>query len=62
MVCAGGQAGKNICTGDSGGPLVAAGQLIGVVSWGASCGSAFPAGFVRLSNFLEVLKPQLASL
>ncbi|KAL3672919.1 Glc7p regulatory subunit [Phytophthora oleae] len=63
-VCAGGVAGKDSCNGDEGGPLVkengqgdADDVLIGLVSWGSSCGTkGTPAVYSRVSAALEWIK------
>lgn len=38
MLCAGGGNGNDSCSGDSGGPLIANNVLVGIVSWGGTCG------------------------
>jgi len=58
MLCAHSDDGLDACNGDSGGPLImphadgpAADLLVGVVSWGASCGSSeYPGVYARLSS------------
>ena len=53
---------KDSCQGDSGGPLVCKkddmGQFMqmGVVSYGATCGSQFPAVYTRLSSYVDWIK------
>ena len=49
MLCAHSYQGRDACTGDSGGPLVIQyghgpqnDLLVGIVSWGSSCGSTYP--------------------
>ncbi|MFB9908147.1 serine protease [Allokutzneria oryzae] len=61
MFCAGYDNGKiDSCQGDSGGPLVARGVVIGVTSWGDGCARAGKPGvYVRLTSYLEMLRPQL---
>ncbi|XP_032682779.1 vitellin-degrading protease-like [Odontomachus brunneus] len=52
MLCAGyTTGGKDTCHGDSGGPLVYNSVQIGIVSWGAQCGSVgFPGVYTRVST------------
>ncbi|XP_015595622.1 trypsin-1 [Cephus cinctus] len=51
MLCAGFTTGGNDwCKGDVGGPLVYAGKVIGLASWGASCGSVgSPGVYTRIA-------------
>ncbi|XP_004930041.1 trypsin, alkaline A [Bombyx mori] len=54
MLCSGwlDVGGRDQCGGDSGGPLYHNGVVVGVCSWGFSCGSAFYPGVnVRVSRF-----------
>lgn len=59
--CAGGEKDKDACQGDSGGPLVVNGTagcntatLVGIVSWGLSCGSeGVPGVYTDVSYFLR---------
>jgi len=57
MLCAHSRSGRDACQGDSGGPLFmqdddpADDLLVGVVSWGASCGSSkYPGVYARVSS------------
>jgi len=58
MLCAHSTEGRDACSGDSGGPLImqhedgpAQDLLVGVVSWGAVCGSRkYPGVYARLSS------------
>jgi len=58
MMCAHSNKGRDACQGDSGGPLTmqddndpADDLLVGVVSWGASCGSSrYPGVYARVSS------------
>jgi len=58
MLCAHSNSGLDACNGDSGGPLImqhedgpAHDLLVGVVSWGATCGSSkYPGVYARLSS------------
>lgn len=56
MLCAGLVGGKrDACQGDSGGPLTTVGDtraLVGIVSWGAKCGSKrYPGVYTRVSKY-----------
>lgn len=61
MVCAGGIAGQDACTGDSGGPLVLfentpQSTLLGVVSFGRSCGYAgLPGVYSRVGSSMDFI-------
>ncbi|XP_075163318.1 transmembrane protease serine 9-like [Haematobia irritans] len=59
-ICVNTPEGKSTCQGDSGGPLVAVnqGHLIGVTSFvsSAGCQSGAPAGFVRVTSYLDWIK------
>ena len=58
MLCAHSNSGRDACNGDSGGPLIAQNDdgpakdlLVGVVSWGAACGSSkYPGVYARVST------------
>ncbi|XP_072400305.1 trypsin-7-like [Diabrotica undecimpunctata] len=54
MICAGNlNGGQDACQGDSGGPLELNGTLIGVVSWGDSCGKPGTGGaYTKVSDFV----------
>ncbi|XP_047106412.1 brachyurin-like [Schistocerca piceifrons] len=58
-LCAIGSSGQSTCGGDSGGALVVGSQgsytQIGIVSWGSGkgCASGDPAGFTRVTYFLD---------
>ncbi|KAF6200045.1 hypothetical protein GE061_006345 [Apolygus lucorum] len=65
-ICAGAEAGKDSCRGDSGGPLMIkndknkAFYLIGVVSFGASCGQpGAPGVYTRITSHLSWLEEHL---
>ncbi|WP_329191736.1 MULTISPECIES: serine protease [unclassified Streptomyces] len=56
MMCAGDQTGvKDLCPADQGTPLAYQGRLVGIYSWGGSCGLAAPNSsspvFNRISTF-----------
>ncbi|XP_017481277.1 PREDICTED: serine protease 3-like [Rhagoletis zephyria] len=59
-ICTATPSGTSTCSGDSGGPLVSAstGELIGVTSFvsSAGCESGSPAGFVRVTAYLDWIK------
>ncbi|KAF0708698.1 Aste57867_6252 [Aphanomyces stellatus] len=62
MLCAGGDPGRDACQGDSGGPLTLAGTdtVVGVVSFGRSCGQKnIPGVYARLSFARKFLQPFL---
>ncbi|XP_053603833.1 uncharacterized protein LOC128671410 [Plodia interpunctella] len=56
-ICTSGTGGVGICVGDSGGPLTVESNnrriLIGLSSFGAGCGSVFPSGYVRITQYLS---------
>ncbi|XP_061395948.1 serine protease 1-like [Musca vetustissima] len=59
-ICTATPSGTSTCSGDSGGPLalVNSGKLIGVTSFvsSAGCQSGAPAGFVRVTSYLDWIK------
>ncbi|XP_067645023.1 serine protease 1-like [Eurosta solidaginis] len=59
-ICTATPAGTSTCSGDSGGPLVmeSSGVLAGVTSFvsSAGCQSGAPAGFVRVTSYLDWIK------
>ncbi|XP_075160603.1 serine protease 3-like [Haematobia irritans] len=59
-ICVSTPSGKSTCQGDSGGPLALDGSdlLIGVTSFvsSAGCASGAPAGFVRVTSYLDWIK------
>jgi len=68
MLCASDD-GEDSCQGDSGGPLVLKGDtarddvLVGVVSWGYSCGDPnFPGVYGRISYAIDWIKSQVCEL
>ncbi len=66
MFCAGGRAGaRDFCPADEGAPLVHAGKLIGLYSWGGSCGLAAPNPsspvFTRISSVNAWINTVIAS-
>ncbi|MFD3608270.1 serine protease [Streptomyces atroolivaceus] len=66
MFCAGDPAGnRDLCPGDQGAPLVQAGKLVGISSWGFSCGLAAPNPsspvFTRISSVNKWINNVVAS-
>lgn len=62
MLCAAGVSGKvevDTCQGDSGGPLIAGiganARLVGIVSWGADCGTGTSGVYTRVSSTYDFL-------
>jgi secreted trypsin-like serine protease len=56
--CANSETGEDACQGDSGGPLSYEGKegalyQYGVISYGAGCGSQFPAIYTKVNKYLE---------
>ncbi|XP_066977581.1 trypsin-1-like [Macrobrachium rosenbergii] len=66
VICAGGQeGGKDACQGDSGGPLILQENqkfvVIGVVSWGKSCGQKeFPGVYTSVNLFLGWIQENMS--
>ncbi|EDV44065.1 uncharacterized protein Dana_GF16221 [Drosophila ananassae] len=62
VICVAAPDGKSTCQGDSGGPLVSqdGNKLIGVTSFGSiyGCQVGAPAGFTRVTNYLEWIKEE----
>ncbi|KAH8383312.1 hypothetical protein KR009_007973 [Drosophila setifemur] len=62
VICVDAPDGKSTCQGDSGGPLVSqeGNMLIGITSFGSSygCQVGAPAGFTRVTNYLEWIKEE----
>ncbi|CAH1636862.1 unnamed protein product [Spodoptera littoralis] len=62
IICTSGQAGKGACGGDSGGPVVVNSNnrpiVIGVISFGHSCGSGHPSGHTRVTSFVDWIQSQ----
>lgn len=64
QICAGGNQEKDSCSGDSGGPLLnldgAVPEVIGVVSYGISCGlNGFPGVYTRVSAYQEFIQESM---
>ncbi|XP_004524459.1 serine protease 1 [Ceratitis capitata] len=57
-ICTATPSATSTCSGDSGGPLALDGVLIGVTSFvsSAGCESGAPAGFVRVTSYLDWIK------
>ncbi|XP_017121723.1 serine protease 1-like [Drosophila elegans] len=55
VVCIDTKGSTSTCSGDSGGPLVVNGVLVGVTSFGSSagCEKGHPAGFSRVTGFID---------
>ncbi|WP_395854145.1 serine protease [Cystobacter fuscus] len=58
MIAAGLTAGgKDTCQGDSGGPLIINGELVGLTSWGRSCGRPNTPGiYTRVGKYVNWIK------
>lgn len=53
MFCAG-EGVDDSCTGDSGGPAVIDDELVGIISWGYSCGSPeYPGVYTQVYRYRE---------
>lgn len=64
FMCAGGEAGVDVCYGDGGSPLACkSGESYvqaGIVAWGLDCGQAgVPGGYVQVSKFVDWIKTTL---
>ncbi|XP_071053254.1 transmembrane protease serine 9-like [Onthophagus taurus] len=50
------------CSGDSGGPVVQDGVLVGVVSWGVSCGmTGAPSVHTRIASFIDFIQEHMST-
>lgn len=61
MLCAGKKSSES-CVVESGGPLLLDGQLKGLLSWGASCGSGKPDVFSNIAFVLDWIEAELESM
>ncbi|WP_395844215.1 serine protease [Cystobacter fuscus] len=51
------EGGKDTCQGDSGGPLIINGELVGLTSWGRSCGRPNTPGiYTRVGKYVNWIK------
>ncbi|XP_011310065.1 chymotrypsin-2-like [Fopius arisanus] len=48
--------GTGFCNGDSGGPLIYNNEVIGIVSFGISCGIGYPDTYTRVHKYLNFIK------
>lgn len=64
FMCAGGEAGVDVCKGDGGSPLVCKSGdhfvQAGIVAWGLGCGeNGIPGAYVKVSNFVDWIETTL---
>ena len=51
--------GKGVCAGDYGGPLVFGCQLVGILSWGATCGDPrYPSVYTNIATIKNFITEQ----
>jgi len=67
MLCAHSSRGRDACQSDSGGPLIMQGDvpeqdvLVGIVSWGKSCGDVYPGVYGRVSSVYKWIEKAVCS-
>lgn len=55
--------GRDSCQGDSGGPVVQNDKVVGVISWGADCGSKhFPGVYTNVPSVRQWIVDKISSL